>query len=132
MVDISKVAPVAARAPVFGRRAFAPLYQWEGVVEQVTGDGFRARLLPVRSGLAQRPTIEYADFQYDDLEDDSDRDLIAPGAVFYWTVGRSQRETGQHTKSSLVRFRRLPPVTAYQEREAMRQAEALLEDLAED
>jgi hypothetical protein len=122
--------PVARPRPSFGRRKFSPVYQWEGVVEEVNGEGFRARLRPLEVGLADR--VEYADFDYDDLADESDFDLVAEGAVFYWTVGRSSNEAGTQTKTSLVRFRRLPATTERQIKAAATQAEALLADLSED
>jgi hypothetical protein len=124
--------PVARPRPWFGKRKFAPVYQWEGVVEEVNGEGFRARLRPLEAGPADADRIEYADFDFDDLADESDHDFIAEGAVFYWTVGRSNNEAGTQTKTSLVRFRRLPPTTENQIKAAAREAEALLADLRED
>jgi hypothetical protein len=126
---ISDLKPIALLRPNFGKRGFAPLYRWEGVVEKVNGEGFRARLRPFEQGQAEPSRVEYADFSYDDLADESDHDLVAEGAVFYWTVGKSRNEYGAYTNTSLVRFRRLPPPTPYQKREAAREAEALLADL---
>lgn len=131
-MDVSDVKPVAPRRPFFGKRGFAPLYQWEGVVENVNGSGFRARLLPFENGHADASRVEYADFANDELADESDRDLVMEGAVFYWTVGRSRNLAGTYTNTSLVRFRRVPLPTPYQTREASREAEALLADLGGD
>ena len=128
-VDVSDVKPVTSRRPFFGKRGFSPLYQWEGVVEEVNGEGFRARLVPFEEGRADASRVEYADFAYVDLADESDCDLVMEGAVFYWTVGKSRNAAGTYTNTSLVRFRRLPPPTPYQTREAGREAEALLTDL---
>jgi hypothetical protein len=128
-VDVSDLKPVAPVQPFLGKRGFMPVYQWEGVVEEVNGSGFRARLQPFEDGRADHWRVEYADFAYDDLADESDRDLVQEGAVFYWTVGRSRNAAGTYTNTSLVRFRRLPPSTPYETREASREAEALLSDL---
>jgi hypothetical protein len=131
-MDVSDLKPVARQRPYFGKRGFAPVYQWEGVVEEVNGEGFRARLRPFEKGQADASRIEYADFEYDDLADDSDHDLVTEGAVFYWTVGKSRNPAGTYTNTSLVRFRRLPPPTAHQIREAGREAAALIADLGDD
>ncbi len=98
-------------------------------MEEVNGDGFRARLLPFEEGEADHSRLEYADFGYDDLADESDHDLVMEGAVFYWTVGKSRNAAGTYTNTSLVRFRRLPPPSTYQTQEAGREAAALLQDL---
>jgi hypothetical protein len=131
-LDPADLSPVAVARPVFGKRGFAPLYQWEGVVEEVNGDGFRARLFPVEDGHAHAARVEYADFAYDDLADESDHELVRRDAVFYWTVGKSRNAAGTYTNTSLVRFRRLPPATQYQARQASRDADALLADLGGD
>jgi hypothetical protein len=108
------------------------VYQWEGVVEEVNGEGFRARLRPFEQGHAEASRVEYADFDYDDLADESDRALVAEGAIFYWTVGKSRNMAGTVFNTSLVRFRRLPSATSAQKREAAREAAALLAALEED
>lgn len=129
-MDVSNLRPVTSRRPFFGKRGFAAVYQWEGVVEEVNGGGgFRARLLPFEGGKANSARVEYADFDYEDLADDSDHELVVEGAVFYWTIGKSRNAAGTITNTSLVRFRRLPPPTASQMRQAAREAEALLNDL---
>lgn len=130
--DTSDLQPVAPRRPYFGRRAFSPLYQWEGVVEEVNGGSFRARLVPFENGHADVSRVEFAEFDYDDLADESDHALVEEDAVFYWTVGRSRNAAGTVMNTSLVRFQRLPPPTAYQTREAGREAAAILADLGDD
>lgn len=127
--DLSNVNPVALRRLTFGKRGFAPVYQWEGMVEEVSGDGFRARLVPFENRYADASRVEYADFSYDDLADESDRALVKAGAIFYWTVGKSRNRAGTYTNTSLVRFRRLPPPTTYAIRKSSREAEEILADL---
>ena len=115
--------------PQLGKRAFVPSYQWEGVVEEVTEEGFVGRLVPYEDGKPDPSRVEYGDFSFDDLSDDADVDLVENGAVFYWTVGRARDDWGTIKKSSLVRFRRLPTPTSYMSNLAATEAAALLEDL---
>lgn len=130
--DVPDVKPQALSRPYFGKRSFQAAYQWEGVVEALDEDGFRARLLPFENGHVDPSRVEYADFDYGDLADESDRELVAEGAIFYWTVGRSRNPAGTYTNTSLVRFRRLPPPTPYEMQEANREAAELLADLGAD
>lgn len=121
--------PVEPIQSFFGKRGFAPVYQWEGVVEVVTEEGFRGRLIPFEAGRANPSRVEYADFELADLADASDEDLVAQGAIFYWTVGRSRTSGGTYANTSLVRFRRLPRLSHVEVRNAAREAVALLADL---
>lgn len=120
------IAPIQA---FFGKRGFAPVYQWEGVVEVVTEEGFRGRLIPYEDGRPNPSRVEYADFDLNDLADESDEELVAEGAIFYWTVGRSRTSGGTYTNTSLVRFRRLPRLSPVEVRNAEHAAAALLADL---
>ncbi len=115
-----------------GARRFTSLYQWEGVVEEVNGTGFRARLHALENGRTNKSHVEYAEFDYDDLAYDSDRGLVAPGAVLYWTLGRSRNGYGTWVRTSLLRLRRLPTASARQKREAERLAEELLSELRDE
>jgi hypothetical protein len=128
-VKSAEIKPIWPRRPALGKRRFVPVYQWEGVVEEVNGGSFRARLVPFEDGQHDTSRVEYADFEYDDLADEDDLGRVAEGAVFYWTVGKSRNAAGTITNTSLVRFRRLPPPTLSQIREAARQAAELLADL---
>jgi hypothetical protein len=137
--DVPTVAPRRAadtaafttplRNPNFGKRGFSPVYQWEGVVEEVSDSGFRGRLTPFDHGRPNLAQVEYADFDFRDLDDPSDRTLVQKDAVFYWTVGKSRNQAGTYTNTSLVRFRRLPGTTNYDRRRASEEAAALLRDL---
>jgi hypothetical protein len=128
-IDGSLFGPATPRRVSSGLRAFKPLYQWEGVVQEVNGKGFSARLLPIEDGRAHKGQVEFADFDFDDLADESDLHFVQEGAIFYWTLGRSRSRAGQITKTSLVRFRRLPPASEYEALSAAREAEELLADL---
>lgn len=121
--------PVDEQRPVqrLGRRSFRTLYHWEGVVEEVTGDSFSARLVPFERGLPMRAKVEFTEFQLDDLAEESDRALVEAGAVFYWTIGKAKNRAGQLQNASLVRFRRLPSPRINQKQRAHRRARQLLE-----
>ena len=80
--DISDLQPIAPRRPVLGKRGFLPTYQWEGVVEEVNGETFRARLLPFEHGQPDTSRVEYTDFEYEDLADGCDYSRVIEGAIF--------------------------------------------------
>ncbi len=63
------------------------LQQWEGVVEEVSGGGFCARLHDLT--VADHPE-EFAEFNSIDCVPENMRDLVQPGGVFYWTIVRNQ------------------------------------------
>jgi hypothetical protein len=88
--------------------------------------------MPFENGHADVAKVEYADFDYEDLADDSDRTFVTEGAVFYWTVGKSRNTAGTYTNTSLVRFRRLLPPSHHERDKASREAEAILAELGGD
>jgi hypothetical protein len=125
-IEVPDRRPKRTPAKTFGRRGLLPLYQWEGVVEEVSDSGFTARLVPIEDGSPVREKAEFTDFAFEDLSDPSDVDLVSPGAVFYWTVGRGKNEAGTISNTSLVRLRRLPLPGIYQHMRARAEAEELM------
>jgi hypothetical protein len=125
-ITAPKRKPAVINAPDFGRRGLAALSHWEGVVEDIEGDTFRCRLVPLTSVPPDAADFELTEFSVEDLANDDDRDLVKPGAVFYWTIGRARNQAGTVTNVSLVRFRRLPVPTRSQHERAEREAEELL------
>jgi hypothetical protein len=121
--------PVAAPRFAFGKKSLQATHQWEGVVEEIGASGFRARLLPLVGGKPDPRRIEFTTFAFDDLANDDDRDLVSEGAIFYWTVGKGRNAAGTVSNVSLVRFRRVPPPGAFQERVAKAEAAELLQEL---
>jgi hypothetical protein len=109
-----------------GRRSLRALMHWEGVVERLEGNGFRARLTPFRNGAADPAQVEFTDFSMDDLANREDRSLVKEGARFYWTIGRATNDAGTLFNVSLVRFRRLAPITSHRRRLAEAEADAVL------
>jgi hypothetical protein len=113
----------------FGKRAFQPISQWEGVVESVNGTSFNGRVVQLDDGRASHPEVDFNEFSFEDLADKGDWDLVRPGAVFYWSVGRLKNRAGTIYNTSLVRFRRIPAHTAYIRKQAELEARAFLESL---
>ena len=126
----SITSPVTSpRAPArrLGLRAWHSLADWEGVVEEVGDETFRLRLTPLVDGRPDFTRAEFAEFDFDELAYDSDRSLIAPDAVVYWTVGRRRDEAGTVSNQSLVRVRRQPPPSALRQKLAAEEVAALLD-----
>lgn len=117
--------PTVVLARDFGRRGFATLAHWEGVVDEVNGETFRCRLIPLGTPAPEAAEIEFTQFSLDELSSEDDRALVKPGAVFYWTIGKGRNAAGTLTNVSLVRLRRLPGSTTQHQR-AEREAEDLL------
>jgi len=121
--------PEELRPRDFGKRGLTTISHWEGVVESVEGRTFHARLTPFQNGRPLPAKIEYADFDLEELATESDREFVQPGSVFYWTLGRGKNVAGTVANVSLLRFRRLPAFSDYQERQARSEAQELMEAL---
>jgi hypothetical protein len=100
--------------------AFISLQKWEGVVLAVLSDSFLARLVD----LTRTGPDEEAEFPLDEVSEE-DRPLIRPGAIFYWNIGYHNSYSGQRTRTSIIRFRRLPAWTREEIEAATREAERL-------
>jgi hypothetical protein len=99
---------------------FTSLQAWEGVVTRVMGNAFLARLID----LTQTGADEEAEFSIDDISEE-DKALITPGAIFYWDIGYHTSYSGQRTRESMIRFRRLPAWTQKEIDAAQREAERI-------
>ncbi|HEY5864217.1 MAG TPA: hypothetical protein VI542_01480 [Candidatus Tectomicrobia bacterium] len=100
--------------------AFISLQKWEGVVVEVLSDSFLTRLVD----LTRTGPDEEAGFPVDEVSEE-DRPLIRPGAIFYWNIGYHNSYSGQRTRTSIIRFRRLPAWTREEIEAAKREAERL-------
>ena len=127
-IDVPSRRVESSPRPRYGQRSLRALYQWEGIVEEVTADGFRARLVPLM-GPRERGRFEFTEFSFDDLSTE-DRERVEPGASFYWTLGKDKNDAGVVTNQSLVRFRKLAPMSRYRRMLAEKEAEGLLEELS--
>lgn len=102
------------------------LQDWEGVVETI-GDGTFTALLRDLTRYEARPH-ETADFSIEDISKD-DRELLEPGAIFFFTVGRSTKPNGQQERFARVEFRRLPVWTDADLKRAEARAQRLARSL---
>ena len=99
---------------------FTSLQEWEGVVTKVMNDAFLARLID----LTHRGADEEAEFPIDEVSEE-DKPLINVGAIFYWNIGYHTSYSGQRTRTSIIRFRRLPAWTQREIDAAKREAERI-------
>ena len=87
-------------------RSVNTLQEWEGLVEEIEGDSFVARLRDLTSGdrseeLATIPLTEV---------DPKDRDRVVPGALFHLFVGFTRR-SGSRRRETFTYFRKHLPST---------------------
>jgi hypothetical protein len=82
---------------------FMALQSWEGTVQERQVDSFIAHLKDKsgdRNGYIAEISFEETS--------ETDRDLIRPGAIFYWDIGYTEEKSGKRSRRSLIHFRRLP------------------------
>jgi hypothetical protein len=104
------------------KEKFNSLQTWEGVVMEVLEDSFFARLVD----LTESNPDEEAEFPLEEVSEE-DRKLVKPSAVFYWNIGYHDSRSGQRTRASVIRFRRLPAWTSKEIETAKREARDLRE-----
>ena len=120
-----KVAPItdppSSKQKVDHYRA---LQEWEGTVDSIGDRTFVARLVDRTSPGPD----EEAEFDIDEVSR-GDRDLLAPGAIFYWSIGYRDSASGSRSRTSLLTFRRLPAWTDEEKRQAEKTADEIIEVL---
>lgn len=100
------VAPVSIPGPSLPQAEFDALQKWEGHVVSVSECEFTATLVDLtQSGVEEEVVLDLSELSEDDLP------LVAPGAVFYWSVGYRVEQSGERSRSSVIWFRRLPAWT---------------------
>jgi hypothetical protein len=119
-VDLPLVSYVPQIQPQ-GR--FNVLQQYEGVVLSADGETFWARLNNKTSPDADE---EEGEFPLEEVSKD-DRWLVKPGYIFYWYIGYYDSASGQRTRQSVIRFRRLPAFTSEDLKHAREKAKKLME-----
>ena len=82
---------------------FLTLQAWEGVVTAVEADSFTVKLVDLMSDMPD----EEADIDFEDVSKD-ERALVTIGAIFLLYVGYATSEGGQRSRTTILRFRRLP------------------------
>lgn len=122
LLDASEVIAVSRRPrPAPPRDQFRVLQKWEGTVLAVEGDTFTATLRDLSaSGRLEEEVV----LPLDEVED-SDRPLVVPGGIFYWTLGYRVNLFGNRERAAALRFRRLPAWTAAELADVERKADRL-------
>jgi hypothetical protein len=119
------VTPIqVVRSPEPKSDHFHALQQWVGVVDRVEDGTFIARL---EDRTTEGPD-EQAEFDVSEIPS-GDQDLVAPGAVFYWSVGYRTSATGTRSRASAISFRRLPAWTEEERKQAQKRAQEIAEEL---
>jgi len=103
------------------RDSFDVLQRFEGTVVSVTGDSFVGRLLDKTNPGPE----EEAEISLDEVMP-GDHALVKPGAVFYWVIGYERKAHGQLSRSSVIRFQRVPSWSAADVERAKQAAETFL------
>lgn len=115
--------PTVVWVPVtpLDRDGFEVLQKFEGTVASVSGDSFVARLVDkTNPGPEEEAEIPLAEVM------PGDRELVRPGAVFYWVMGYRRAVHGQLSRSSVIRFQRLPSWSSADVERARRAADTFL------
>lgn len=100
-------------------KPFNVIQKWEGKVLEVGEETFTAELIPLKGEEGELIAEIYIDEQIDE----DDLSLLRPGSIFYWTIG--YKKDPYTMTISLIRFRRIPPITKGQLLKANIQASKL-------
>jgi len=119
-VDLPLISYVSKIQPQ-GR--FDVLQQYEGVVLSADSETFWARL---NNNTSPDADEEEGEFPLEEVSKD-DQWLVKPGAIFYWYIGYYDSASGQRTRQSVIRFRRLPAFTPEDLKHAREKAKKLME-----
>jgi len=116
--------PVFFLRPKRVQRFFLPEVSWEGVVLKVLEDAFIARLVDMNDP----SKYEEAEIVNTSVSDQSDLELIKPGAIFFWSIGR-RIEGHRSEQISLIQFRRLPVWTKKEIQHSKQESTEVMEEL---
>jgi hypothetical protein len=117
------IKPSVVWVPVVpvSRENFEILQKFDGTVLSVTKDSFVARLVDrTNAAPEEEAEIPFAEIMA------GDRELVKPGAVLYWVIGYRREAHGQLSRSSVIRFQRLPAWSPADVERAKQAAEKLL------
>jgi len=116
-----KLAIVWPRGADLVAPSFEVLQRFDGTVISVTSEAFVSRLSDrTNPGVEEEAEIPLAEIMPGDLE------LVKPGAMFYWVIGYRREVYGQVSRSSVIRFKRLPSWSPEDVDRAKKSAETLL------
>jgi len=123
--DIPMILPQSQPDP---RGKFEVLQLYEGVVLSANNHSMWARLVNKTNELEED---EEAEFPLEEISY-GDRKLIENGAVFYWYIGYYDSASGQRTRESKIRFRRLPALSDDVIKKARMKAEDIMKRFSGD
>lgn len=104
-------------------RRFKMLQQWEAIVTALAEDCFVVRL---RDLSCPKLPDEVAELPLAEIPE-SDRELLAPGSIIYWSIGYETSEGGQIRRVSELRLKRRPVWTERMLAEIKKKAATMLE-----
>lgn len=100
--------------------SFISIQKWEGTVLKRIKESFLARLIDLTNdGPDEEVELPIAEVSEEDLN------LIEQGAIFYWNIGYLDKKSGQRTRASVIRFRRLPMWTQKEIEAAQKEADQI-------
>ncbi len=99
------------------------LQHWECVITEVLDDVVCCEMHDLSDESNPR---EYAEVYIAEFSE-FDRPLLSEGTVFYWSIGHSRKRSGQITRSSELRVRRMPKLTKNQSAQISRKVQKLNE-----
>jgi hypothetical protein len=126
MIEVAPLIRFAReRAPI---RRFEILQQWEGIVTELSHETFWADLIDLTNAKTAHETIEipYVEIPL------SDRELLLPGCVFYWSIGYETSPGGQIRRVSEIRTKRNPVWTEATLQKTRTAAKELYERLSQN
>src|SRR5215217_2970314 len=81
---------------------FVALEKWEGKVISISDDQFVAEVVTLAAGPWSKDLLrktEFAEFSMTEVSP-GQRELLQPGAIFYWSIGYRDQPSGQRTNES--------------------------------
>jgi len=121
VIDPSRVR-IRGAALRLRRGSFVRKQEWVGRVEQVLEESFLVSLTDTTNPNEE----EVAELSMEEVSA-RDRELVQPGAIFYWWIGYRDAEDGQRRSESSLRFRRPVTVTDDERQAALVRARRLRE-----
>ena len=85
------------------QRRFKMLQHWEGIITAVQEEFFWANLSDLSAPSNPEEVVE---LPIEEISE-SDRPLLKPGSVFYWSIGHEITRTGQIRRVSEIRLQRV-------------------------
>ena len=114
--------PRLQRGTSWATASLRPRQSWTGTVTGTEGNIFRAVLVDETD---RSKSDEEGEFSLEEVSPE-EQGLVAPGAIFYWTVGTEKTIAGQVKNVSMLQFKRVPQWT----RQSLRRAEVQAVDFA--